>query len=402
RRQHQCSKWCWAGAAVAWEILKAPAHLTVFFFYILFLSPLARKSIESIARKNTHTLSLSHPPFEALSLSLSKTLANSINKDSNNRNKKKRAMSLTSHHLFTNPCSRINLHFTKTPSASPPIISRHLTFHIPRHKHLFLNHPLNFTSKMLHRHHSPLNAHQSTTATRVNTCDLDSLLSIFEIICLISSTVIFIGFAVNFAIFGVKKTVSEAIVNNRDMLLGLVMLVGGVVVGALIRRRQWRRICREGGQSVNFVCRIEKLEEDLRNSATMIRVLSRQLEKLGIRFRVTRKTLKEPIAEAAALAQKNSEATRALAAQEDILEKELGEIQKVLLAMQEQQQKQLELIVAVAKSWKLWESQQDPIPEHEHGAIKSCKLAEGGTQMETTQTQGLVRSKGAININDRA
>ncbi|TQD79458.1 hypothetical protein C1H46_034977 [Malus baccata] len=35
-----------------------------------------------------------------------------------------------------------------------------------------------------------------------------------------------------------------------------------------------------------------------------------------------------------ALAQKNSEATQALAAQEDILEKELGEIQKVLLAMQ--------------------------------------------------------------------
>lgn len=36
----------------------------------------------------------------------------------------------------------------------------------------------------------------------------------------------------------------------------------------------------------------------------------------------------------AALAQKNSEATRALALQEDILERELGEIQKVLLAMQ--------------------------------------------------------------------
>lgn len=36
----------------------------------------------------------------------------------------------------------------------------------------------------------------------------------------------------------------------------------------------------------------------------------------------------------AALAQKNSEATRALAVQEDNLEKELGEIQKVLLAMQ--------------------------------------------------------------------
>lgn len=36
----------------------------------------------------------------------------------------------------------------------------------------------------------------------------------------------------------------------------------------------------------------------------------------------------------AALAQKNSEVTRALTIQEDILEKELGEVQKVLLAMQ--------------------------------------------------------------------
>jgi hypothetical protein len=36
----------------------------------------------------------------------------------------------------------------------------------------------------------------------------------------------------------------------------------------------------------------------------------------------------------AALAQKNSEATRILSAQEDLLEKEIGTIQKVLYAMQ--------------------------------------------------------------------
>ncbi|KAE8715798.1 UDP-glycosyltransferase 85A2 [Hibiscus syriacus] len=112
------------------------------------------------------------------------------------------------------------------------------------------------------------------------------------------------------------------------------------------RKRQWRRICVEtdkaGGKGVNLVGRIEKLEEDLKSSVTIIRVLSRQLEKLGVRFR------------AAAFAQKNSETTRALAAQEDILEKELKEIQNVLLAMQEQQQKQLELILAIAKSGKLF------------------------------------------------
>ncbi|KAG6664011.1 hypothetical protein CIPAW_02G062100 [Carya illinoinensis] len=45
-----------------------------------------------------------------------------------------------------------------------------------------------------------------------------------------------------------------------------------------------------------------------------------------------------------------------LAVQEEILEKELGEIQKVLLAMQEQQQKQLELILAIGKTGKLWEN----------------------------------------------
>lgn len=73
-----------------------------------------------------------------------------------------------------------------------------------------------------------------------------------------------------------------------------------VGIGAWIRRRQWGRVCREsvkGGMEVNLFERIEKLEEDLRSSATIIRVLSRQLEKLWIRFRVTRKSLKEPIAE---------------------------------------------------------------------------------------------------------
>lgn len=135
------------------------------------------------------------------------------------------------------------------------------------------------------------------------------------------------------------------------------------MVGAVIRRRQWRRVggggFSKGSASYgnNLLRRVEKLEEDLRSSATLIRVLSRQLEKLGIRVLATRKAQKEPISETAALAQKNSEATRALAAQEDILEKELGEIQKALLAMQEQQQKQLELILAIAKARNLFNTQ---------------------------------------------
>lgn len=81
---------------------------------------------------------------------------------------------------------------------------------------------------------------------------------------------------------------------------GAAALVMAVGIGAWIRRRQWRRVSREtvkGGLEVNLFERIEKLEEDLRSSVTIVRVLSRQLEKLGIRFRVTRKALKEPIAE---------------------------------------------------------------------------------------------------------
>ncbi|PKI39410.1 hypothetical protein CRG98_040168 [Punica granatum] len=88
----------------------------------------------------------------------------------------------------------------------------------------------------------------------------------------------------------------------------------------------------------------------------------------------------------AALAQKNSEATRALAAQEDILEKELGEIQKVLLAMQEQQQKQLELILVIGKTSKLWDSRQEPV-EHRHTNETLVSTEEDGKPVEVHQTQ---------------
>ncbi|XP_043719989.1 uncharacterized protein LOC122667680 [Telopea speciosissima] len=198
--------------------------------------------------------------------------------------------------------------------------------------------------------------------------NLDSFLCIAEVLCLVPSAALSIGVAVNWAFSSSQKSIQLSLV-NRVIVWQLVLLVGAVAIGALIRSRQWKRICRDsfksGSASFNLIERIEKLEEDIRSSATIIRVLSRQLEKLGIRFRVTRKTLKEPITEMAALAQKNSEATRALAAQEDILEKELGEIQKVLLLMQEQQKKQLELILAIGKAGKLKESKRETVAEEE-------------------------------------
>ncbi|ESW31669.1 hypothetical protein PHAVU_002G257700 [Phaseolus vulgaris] len=186
----------------------------------------------------------------------------------------------------------------------------------------------------------------------------DSLLSFVEFSCLLSSAVASSAATVVAA----SKNELLARIGTIAAPFGLAMLVIGVSVGVWIRRRRWRRVCVEngkGGLEVNFLQRIEKLEEDLRSSLTVVRVLSRQLEKLGIRFRVTRKTLKDPIAETATLAKKNSEATRALAVQSDILEKEVGEIQKVLLAMQEQQQKQLDLILTIGKASKLWESKHE-------------------------------------------
>ncbi|KAK6923781.1 hypothetical protein RJ641_009981 [Dillenia turbinata] len=199
--------------------------------------------------------------------------------------------------------------------------------------------------------------------------NFDTFLSVLESFCLSVSAIVSLGCAANLA----PKPLA-----SRVLVWQGVLLVAAVAVGVMIRRRQWRRISGVsntsgnggGGANYNIVKRIEKLEEDLRSSATIIRVLSRQLEKLGIRFQVTRKALKEPIAETAALAQKNSEATRALAVQEDILEKELSEIQKVLLAMQEQQRKQLELILAIGKSGKLWENKRASIKKH--ATVEAC------------------------------
>ncbi|KAF8402098.1 hypothetical protein HHK36_013050 [Tetracentron sinense] len=221
--------------------------------------------------------------------------------------------------------------------------------------------------------------------------NFDAFLSIAEVLCIAPSAVLSIGCAVNWVFLNSQKSFQVSLV-NRVLVWQVVLLLGAVAIGALIRRRQWRKICRDsfksGGSSFNLVERIEKMEEDLRGSATIIRVLSRHLEKLGIRFRVTRKALKKPIAEAAALAQKNSEATRALAVQEDILEKELGEIQKVLLAMQEQQQKQLELILAFAKAGKLGETKHKTALEQDTSE-PPISIVEGVKQMETqTQTGG--------------
>ncbi|XP_039012585.1 uncharacterized protein LOC120141892 [Hibiscus syriacus] len=310
-------------------------------------------------------------------------------------------MSIVFQNLLSPPPPRLNT-YLKNPYSFPPITSRHLSFPISDSGVLQsqIRNFLNFNSRRPSFNSFP-KAYDpdSSIATspeqnpNFNAIDLDSCLSAAELFCICSSAVVSVVYAVS----DWKGVVLGGI--WRSIIVWRVLgLVGGIAIGAWIRRRQWRRICVEtanaGGKGLNLVGRVEKLEEDLKSSVTIIRVLSRQLEKLGVRFRVTRKALKQPIEETAALAQKNSEATRALAAQEDILEKELKEIQKVLLAMQEQQQKQLELILAIAKSGKLFEDKWGPSQGKD--TVEACKSTET-KQMEVHQSQPLGTARGSSN-----
>ncbi|KAK3031627.1 hypothetical protein RJ639_037375 [Escallonia herrerae] len=303
-------------------------------------------------------------------------------------------MSLTSQNLLNVPHSRISFYFNTTTTTTTLLKTHNFPFkNSPQFQILKIPSPQPFNFRPIHTHMGPLKAYESGQSAPKPDTNIDAMLSLAEFLCLASSAVVSIGFAVNSAASGTQKPVFVWL-GSRVLAWQCVLLVGGVVVGAVIRRRQWKRVCGDfsrpgGGSGVNLLERIEKLEEDLKSSATIIRVLSRQLEKLGIRFRVTRKALKDPIAETTALAQKNSEATRALAVQEDILEKELGEIQKVLLAMQEQQQKQLELILAIGKTGKLWESRREP--SQDQAAIETANsAAEKVKQMVSNPVEALV------------
>ncbi|KAL6583091.1 hypothetical protein OROMI_005169 [Orobanche minor] len=220
--------------------------------------------------------------------------------------------------------------------------------------------------------------------------NLDTFLSAVEFLSLASSAAVSVYIAVRCGIQNGGGGLG--LLGSKILVWQCVVLVSGLAAGAVIRRRQWGRICGVGFSrdpasygAANLLDRVERLEEDLVGSTKIIQALARRLEKLGIRFRVTRKALKEPIAETAALVQKNSEATRVLAAQEGILEKELGEIQKVLLSMQEQQHKQLELILAIGKAGKLWEPKR--VKSHHQESSETCNplgnnsyIAEGSKQ----------------------
>ncbi|XP_047323121.1 uncharacterized protein LOC124926857 [Impatiens glandulifera] len=266
-------------------------------------------------------------------------------------------MLITSRNLSTNPIIRASGFFTTNPLLSPikiPKLTLSIPFNTPQQSKLLkISSPsLTTNSIALHRPIKSIQSDRRAVEVQNGEISFDGFLSFVEFFCLASSMVISVGYAMNFFVSTSQKPII-AWLGNRVFVLQSVLLVVAVTIGSIFRRRQWLRIysgsSKYGSSDVNLE-RIEKLEEDVKSSVMIVRTLARQLEKLGIRFRLTRKGLKDPISETAALARKNSEATRSLALQGDILEKELSEIQMILLAMQEQQQKQLNLILAISKT----------------------------------------------------
>ncbi|TKW10857.1 hypothetical protein SEVIR_6G195400v4 [Setaria viridis] len=239
----------------------------------------------------------------------------------------------------------------------------------------------------------PLRSHASgAPVRRGGVFGLDALLSTAELLCLAPPAICSVVCAARLVFSsGSASAGPPPLAGGRLLVLQYVLLVGAVAIGSLIRRRQSERLRPGGGAKdgirAGLVERVEKVEESVRRMVAAVGVLSRTVEKLGVRFRVLRRTLRDPISETAALAQKNSEATCILAAQEVLLEKEIGAIQKVLYAMQEQQQKQLDLILAIGEASTILDGEQDmldrdsarsssadPAPEIEN---KQAKISSG-------------------------
>ncbi|KAK3123718.1 hypothetical protein QOZ80_8AG0635020 [Eleusine coracana subsp. coracana] len=212
----------------------------------------------------------------------------------------------------------------------------------------------------------PLRAHASGEPGRGGGA-IDALLSSAELLFLVPPAICSVVCAARLVFTPGSASAGPPLAGGRLFVVQYVLLVGAVAIGSLIRRRQRGRLRGVGSAvekvGVGLAGRIEKLEESVRSVAAAVGVLSRAVEKLGVRFRVLRRTLRDPISETATLAQKNSEATRILAAQKNLLEKEIGVIQKVLYAMQEQQQKQLELILAIGEASNILDDEQDMLDD---------------------------------------
>lgn len=180
-----------------------------------------------------------------------------------------------------------------SPSISSPSLQNLHQFHF--HAHRLLTTHNNSTS----RRHYGIQAYESEDVAQSGDFNLESVLLLSELLSLFSSAFFLVVFVVNFVGWSSKKAL-WLLIGDRGLVWGFPLLVATVVLNSWIRRRQRRRLCwveASGGLKVNLLDGIEKLEEDLRSLTTVVRALSRKLEKLGLRFRVTRKTLRDPIAE---------------------------------------------------------------------------------------------------------
>ncbi|KAF8654348.1 hypothetical protein HU200_061528 [Digitaria exilis] len=232
----------------------------------------------------------------------------------------------------------------------------------------------------------------SEPVRRSGASGLDALLSAAELLCLAPPAICSVVCAARL-VFSPSSVSASAgpppLGGGKLLVLQYLLLVGAVAIGSLIRRRQSGWLRPAGGAAeglgVGLVERVDKVEDSVRGMVAAVGVLSRIVEKLGVRLLTTTSLIHYPfLMQTATLAQKNSEATRILAAQEHLLEKEIGAIQKVLCAMQhlypvmagwravcplplaedlfklqEQQQKQLDLILAIGEASTILGGEQD-------------------------------------------
>lgn len=205
-------------------------------------------------------------------------------------------MALTFRSIFTNKNSSISSSLIPFPPTHFPKKLNSPVFPLNSRPHLPIRLFLTFKSRV-----SPLTRASASSDDVYGQIEdgkgtnVDDFLSAVEFLSLTFSAAISLYAAVS---FGARKGGVLGWAGNKVYVWQCAVIAVSVVVGAVIRRRQWRRVCGGGfSKGANLLSRVEKLEEDLRSSATLIRVLSRQLEKLGIRVRDTRKALKDPISQ---------------------------------------------------------------------------------------------------------
>jgi len=131
---------------------------------------------------------------------------------------------------------------------------------------------------------------------------LDALLSAAELLCFAPPAICSLVCAARL-VFSPSSAGAGPLplADGRLLVLQYLLLVGAVAIGSLIRRRQSGRLRPASGAAervgVGLVERMEKVEDSVRGMVAAVGVLSRTVEKLSVRFRVLRRTLRDPISE---------------------------------------------------------------------------------------------------------